>query len=57
VLAGYPNARVFRWYDVVRPVWFRNDGLHYTIEGSAQRSALTAAALLEAFPATPPENG
>ena len=57
VLAGYPNARVFRWYDVVRPVWFRNDGLHYTIEGSAQRAALTAAALLEAFPATPPANG
>jgi len=53
VLAGYPNARVFRWYDVVRPVWFRNDGLHYTVEGSAQRAALTAAALLEAFPAPP----
>ena len=53
VLAGYPNARVFRWYDVVRPVWFRNDGLHYTIEGSAQRAGLTAAALLEAFPAPP----
>jgi hypothetical protein len=53
VLAEYPNARVFRWYDVVRPVWFRNDGLHYTIEGSAQRAALTAAALLEAFPAAP----
>jgi hypothetical protein len=53
VLATYPNARVFRWYDVVRPAWFRNDGLHYTVEGSAQRAALTAAALLEAFPATP----
>lgn len=53
VLATYSNARVFRWYDVVRPAWFRNDGLHYTVEGSAQRAALTAAALLEAFPATP----
>ncbi len=51
VTAEYPNARVFRWYDVVRPEWFRNDGVHYTVEGSAQRAALTAQALVAAFPA------
>ena len=53
VTAEYPNARVFRWYDVVQPQWFRNDGVHYTIEGNAQRAALTAAALVDAFPAAP----
>lgn len=53
VTADYPNVRVFRWYDVVRPEWFRNDGLHYTVEGSAQRAALTAQALVAAFPDTP----
>jgi hypothetical protein len=51
VTAQYPNARVFRWYDVVLPQWFRNDGLHYTVEGSAQRARLTAASLIEQFPA------
>jgi hypothetical protein len=53
VTAEYPNAKVFRWYDVVQPQWFRNDGVHYTIEGSAQRAALTAAALVNAFPEAP----
>lgn len=52
VTAEYPNAKVFRWYDVVEPDWFRNDGIHYTIEGAAQRAALTAQALVDNFPAT-----
>jgi hypothetical protein len=52
VTAEYPNVRVYRWYDVVRPEWFRNDGIHYTVEGSAQRAALTAQALVTFFPAT-----
>jgi hypothetical protein len=54
VIAEFPNAHVFRWYDVVQPQWFRDDGIHYTVEGSAQRAALTAQALLEAFPAPAP---
>jgi hypothetical protein len=53
VTAEYPNVRVFRWYDVVQPQWFRNDGIHYTIEGNAQRAALTAQALVTFFPAAP----
>lgn len=52
VTAEFPNVRVFRWYDVVQPQWFRNDGIHYTIEGSAQRAGLTAQALVTFFPAT-----
>lgn len=52
ITAEYPNVRVYRWYDVVRPEWFRNDGIHYTVEGSAQRAAHTAQALLMFFPAT-----
>jgi lysophospholipase L1-like esterase len=54
VVADYPNARVFRWYDVVRPEWFRNDGIHYTVEGSAQRARLTAQSLVTFFPESPP---
>jgi hypothetical protein len=52
VTAEYQNVRVYRWYDVVRPEWFRNDGIHYTVEGSAQRATLTAQALVTFFPAT-----
>jgi hypothetical protein len=52
VTAEYPNVRLFDWYDVVQPQWFRNDGIHYTVEGSAQRAARTAQALVAAFPAT-----
>jgi hypothetical protein len=51
VTAEYPNVRVFDWYDVVQPQWFRNDGIHYTVEGSAQRARLTAQALVDNFPA------
>jgi hypothetical protein len=51
VAAAYPNMKIFDWYDVVQPQWFRNDGIHYTVEGSAQRAALTAQALVDAFPA------
>ena len=51
VTADYPNVRVFDWYDIVQPQWFRNDGIHYTVEGSAQRAALTAKALVANFPA------
>jgi lysophospholipase L1-like esterase len=54
VVAEYTNARVFRWYDVVRPEWFRNDGIHYTVEGSAQRARLTAQSLVTFFPELPP---
>jgi hypothetical protein len=50
VAADYPNMKVFDWYDVVQPQWFRNDGIHYTVEGSAQRAARTAQALVDAFP-------
>ena len=50
IAADYPNMRVFDWYDVVQPQWFRNDGIHYTVEGSAQRAALTAQALVDNFP-------
>ena len=50
--ADYPNMRVFDWYDVVQSQWFRNDGIHYTVEGSAQRAALTAQALVDNFPRT-----
>src|SRR5207247_2409573 len=50
--AQYPNMKVFDWYDVVQPQWFRNDGIHYTVEGSAQRALLTAQALVAAYPAT-----
>ena len=53
IAADYPNMHVFDWYDVVQPQWFRNDGIHYTVEGSAQRAALTAQALVDALPATP----
>jgi hypothetical protein len=52
VTAGYPNVRVFDWYDVVQPQWFRNDGIHYTVEGAAQRARLTAEALVANFPET-----
>jgi len=52
ITAEYSNVRVYRWYDVVRPEWFRNDGIHYTVEGTAQRAALTAQALVTFFPAT-----
>jgi hypothetical protein len=52
VTAEYPNVHVFDWYDIVQPQWFRNDGIHYTVEGSAQRAALTAQALVAAFPKT-----
>jgi lysophospholipase L1-like esterase len=51
VTAEFPNVRVFRWFEVVRPEWFRNDGIHYTVEGSAQRATLTADALVTFFPA------
>jgi hypothetical protein len=51
VTTDYPNVRLFDWYDVVQPQWFRNDGIHYTVEGSAQRAARTAQALVDAFPA------
>ena len=53
VAADYPNMHVFDWYDVVQPQWFRNDGIHYTVEGSTQRAALTAQALVDALPAAP----
>lgn len=53
VVGEYPTARVFRWYDVVRPEWFRNDGIHYTVEGSAQRARLTAESLVTFFPKLP----
>jgi hypothetical protein len=49
--AEYPNLVVMPWSDLVRPEWFKNDGIHYTIEGRVGRSALTAQALVAAFPA------
>ena len=52
VTAEYPSVRVFDWYDVVQPQWFRNDGIHYTVEGSAQRARLTAESLVDNFPQT-----
>jgi hypothetical protein len=55
VTPDYPNVRLFDWYDIVQPQWFRNDGIHYTVEGGAQRAARTAQALVDNFPAAPPQ--
>ena len=50
----YPNMRVFDWAAFARPSWFISDGIHYTSAGYAARSHLIAAALAQAFPASPP---
>jgi hypothetical protein len=48
----YPNMRVYDWAAAARRSWFIPDGIHYTPEGSAERSRLIAAALARAFPGT-----
>jgi hypothetical protein len=48
--AEYPNLVVMPWSEMVRPEWFKSDGIHYTIEGRVERSTQTALALVEAFP-------
>ena len=54
-LKTFLDEVMFDGYDIVQPQWFRNDGIHYTVEGSAQRAARTAQALVDNFPATPPQ--
>ena len=46
----YPNFRVYDWASVAQGRWFISDGIHYSSAGSAQRSALIANALAEAYP-------
>jgi hypothetical protein len=46
----YPNFRVYDWASAAQPSWFISDGIHYSSAGSAQRAALIADALAEAFP-------
>jgi len=55
--ARYPNMRVFDWASVANDSWFISDGLHYTSVGYAQRARLTAASLVDAFPASGKEGG
>jgi peptidoglycan/LPS O-acetylase OafA/YrhL len=50
--ARYPNMHVYDWAAFARPAWFISDGIHYTSAGYAARSAMIAAALAEAFPAS-----
>ena len=55
--AKYPHLRVFDWASVAEYGWFISDGTHYTSEGYAQRARLTAAALMQAFPASKGKSG
>lgn len=48
--ARYPNMRVFNWAGMAKASWFTADGIHYTSQGSAPRSAAIADALATAFP-------
>lgn len=50
----YPNMAVFNWAGVAQRSWFISDGIHYSSEGSAKRSAAIADALATAFPAGKP---
>lgn len=50
-LAGYPNARIYRWSAEIREEWFVSDGIHYTSAGYAARAERVARALAAAFPA------
>ena len=49
--ARYPALQVYDWSGTVTDQWFDGDGIHYTGDGYAYRSALIATALAEAFPA------
>ena len=51
VTADHENVVVVRWSEQVRPEWFTSDGVHVNAEGRAWRAAITAAALVDAFPA------
>jgi hypothetical protein len=44
--------RVFDWASLANDGWFISDGTHYTSEGYEQRARLTAASLVQAFPAS-----
>jgi len=50
----YPDMAVFNWAGAVQRSWFISDGIHYSSEGSAKRSAAIADALATAFPAGGP---
>ena len=50
----YPNMRVYDWAAAARRSWFIPDGIHYTPQGSAERSRLIAGALALAFPESQP---
>lgn len=52
----YPNMKIYDWASAIDDTWFIDDGTHFTSEGYAHRSRLTAAALVKAFPASG-ENG
>jgi hypothetical protein len=48
--ARYPELQVYDWSSTVVEQWFASDGIHYTADGYAYRSALIASALADAFP-------
>jgi|GEM_PF-697357 len=50
VLARYPNARIYRWSEDMRPDWFVKDLIHYTSKGYTARAEMVAQALAAAFP-------
>jgi hypothetical protein len=49
----YPAMRVYDWAAAAKRSWFIPDGIHYTPQGSAERSRLIADALARAFPLRP----
>ncbi len=49
-LYRWPSLRAYYWSDAVLDDWFQHDGIHYTKDGSAWRSAMTAQALVDRFP-------
>jgi peptidoglycan/LPS O-acetylase OafA/YrhL len=50
----HPAMRVYDWAAAAKRSWFIPDGIHYTPQGSAERSRLIADALARAFPLRPP---
>ena len=51
VANDHPHVSVLPWSERVRPEWFVDDGIHMTTEGRIWRAAITAAGLVDAFPA------
>jgi hypothetical protein len=48
--SSYPNMRILDWSALAQPSWFISDGIHYSTPGSAERAALIATGLANAFP-------